>query len=138
MCGIIGYSGYDDGIPLILSGIKSLEYRGYDSFGMAFIDSNRLIVKKDAGRIDDIIEEFDLKSFKSNTGIAHTRWATHGRATPENAHPFIDCTGNFAVVHNGIIENYIQIKEKLKNHKFLSETDSEVLVHMLEEYMSSG
>ena len=78
MCGIIGYSGHDDGIPLILNGIKNLEYRGYDSFGVAFIDSNRLIIKKDAGRIDDIIEEFDLTSFKSNMGIAHTRWDIAG------------------------------------------------------------
>lgn len=138
MCGIIGYTGNNNGIPSILEGIKNLEYRGYDSFGLACISGGNLIIKKDAGRIDDIIREFDLQSFKSNMGVAHTRWATHGKVSQDNAHPFIDCTGNLAVVHNGIIENYMEIKERLKDHKFLSDTDSEILIHMLEEHMNNG
>ncbi|MCL4344804.1 MAG: glutamine--fructose-6-phosphate transaminase (isomerizing) [Candidatus Thermoplasmatota archaeon] len=138
MCGIIGYSGKVNGIPLILKGIKGLEYRGYDSFGIAFVDSNHLFVKKNAGKIDEIIEEFDMNSLKSNMGIAHTRWATHGKSIYKNAHPFMDCNENFAVVHNGIIENYMEIKKNLKGHKFKSETDSEVLVHMMEDYTREG
>jgi len=139
MCGIIGYNGNENSIPLVLEGIKNLEYRGYDSFGCAFEGKNKNIeVRKDAGRINKIIENYGISNETSNKSIAHTRWATHGGVTKANSHPLLDCSGKIAVVHNGIIENFQELKDGLKNHMFSSETDTEVLPHLIEEEMKSG
>ena len=140
MCGIFGYIGFRRLGPIILEGLKRLEYRGYDSAGVAYISSS-LHVIKDAGKIDEINEKFNLAGIEGMLGISHTRWATHGAVTRENAHPHLSCDGRIAVVHNGIIENYIRLKNELasRGHKFRSETDTEVIPHLIEEsYRRSG
>ncbi|MCL4398742.1 MAG: glutamine--fructose-6-phosphate transaminase (isomerizing) [Candidatus Parvarchaeota archaeon] len=139
MCGIIGYNGSENSIPLVLEGIKNLEYRGYDSFGCAFQGKNNNIeIRKDTGRINRIIDNYGIDSESSNKSIAHTRWATHGGVTKANSHPLLDCTGKIAVVHNGIIENFQELKDSLPNHSFSSETDTEVLPHLIEEEIKNG
>jgi glucosamine--fructose-6-phosphate aminotransferase (isomerizing) len=139
MCGIIGYTGNENSIPFVLGGIKSLEYRGYDSFGCAFQGKNNNIeIRKDAGRINKIIENYGLDKEISKKSIAHTRWATNGGVTKMNSHPMLDCSGKIAVVHNGIIENFKELKESLPDHLFSSETDTEVLPHLIEEEMKNG
>lgn len=139
MCGIIGYNGKGNSIPLILEGIKNLEYRGYDSFGCAFQSkSNGIEIRKNAGRISKIIEDYGIDKEVSSKGIAHTRWATHGGVTRENAHPLMDCSGKIAVAHNGIIENFAELKNGLSSHKFVSGTDTEVLPHSIEDEMANG
>lgn len=133
MCGIFGYIGNKQNAAiLVLEGLKTLEYRGYDSWGIAVVKS-KIIIKKRAGKIGNATVS-DLPD--SNFALGHTRWATHGGVTDTNAHPHFDCTNNLAIVHNGIVENYEEIKEELigKNHHFISETDSEVIVHLIEEY----
>ena len=138
MCGIVGYIGKRNATPIIIEGIKRLEYRGYDSSGIAILnDENELKIFKEAGKIVEL--ERALPSPKKtfgNVGIAHTRWATHGKANKINAHPHTDCEGNIAIVHNGIIENYTNLRKKLESqgHKFLSDTDTEVLVHLIEHF----
>lgn len=146
MCGIIAYIGDKYCKDIIVNGLKRLEYRGYDSAGIAVIMSDsaydkdkkecRIISAKQAGKIKDLEESIKDMDFNSTIGIGHTRWATHGAPTQINAHPHLDCTGKIAVVHNGIIENYAELKDELieKGHKFVSETDTEVLPHLLEEY----
>jgi glucosamine--fructose-6-phosphate aminotransferase (isomerizing) len=146
MCGIIAYIGDKYCKDIIINGLKRLEYRGYDSAGIAVIMSDgacdkdkkecRIIAAKQAGKIKDLEESIKGMDFDSTIGIGHTRWATHGAPTQINAHPHLDCTGKIAVVHNGIIENYAELKDELiaKGHKFVSETDTEVLPHLLEEY----
>ena len=121
MCGIIGYTGKRSANPVLLEGLRRLEYRGYDSAGITTLD-NDFHIKKDKGKINEI----DLSNLSGNIGIAHTRWATHGKVTKENAHPHLSNNGKIAVVHNGIIENYQQLKQFLisKNFKFNSETDT--------------
>ncbi|MCD6547696.1 MAG: glutamine--fructose-6-phosphate transaminase (isomerizing) [Nanoarchaeota archaeon] len=138
MCGIIGYIGTKNAVSLVLSGLKKLEYRGYDSAGIATI-SNKLVVKKDVGKIDEVFSKIDVSNIKSNIAIGHTRWATHGKVTKENAHPHTDCKNEIAIVHNGIIENFKELKEELikKGHVFKSETDSEVIAHLIEEEMKN-
>jgi len=133
MCGIIGYVGFRNARDVLLEGLKRLEYRGYDSAGIGVITSKGLKVFKDKGEIDILKEK--IPKFESNIGIGHTRWATHGRVCRENAHPHISCDSKFAVVHNGIIENFQDIKEELKKkgHRFSSDTDTEVIVHLIEE-----
>jgi glucosamine--fructose-6-phosphate aminotransferase (isomerizing) len=139
MCGIIGYTGNENSIPLVLEGIKNLEYRGYDSFGCAFDGKNNNIeVRKDVGRINKIIENYKINNEVSSKSIAHTRWATHGEVTKANSHPLLDCTGNIAVVHNGIIENFKELKDTLPNHTFSSETDTELIPHLIEEEIKTG
>ncbi len=135
MCGIVGYVGYRNSKDILIEGLKRLEYRGYDSAGIAIVDSdNDLHLSKKSGRISELESILD-KNVDGNIGIAHTRWATHGLPNDINAHPHTDCTGKFALIHNGIIENYLSIKEQLlkKGHKFSSETDSEVIVHLIED-----
>src|SRR5258706_2619539 len=134
MCGIFGYIGNKDTAPsMIFEGLKPLEYRGYDSWGVAVRVGDAIQVEKHIGKIGD--KKIHLP--KSSLGIGHTRWATHGGVTVANAHPHLDCTGRIAVLHNGIIENYQELKEKLtkKGHKFISQTDSEVFAHLIEEYI---
>lgn len=133
MCGIIGYVGFRNARDVLLEGLKRLEYRGYDSAGIGVITLEGLKVFKDKGEIDLLKEK--IPKFESNIGIGHTRWATHGRVCRENAHPHISCDSKFAVVHNGIIENFQDIKEELKKkgHRFSSDTDTEVIVHLIEE-----
>jgi glucosamine--fructose-6-phosphate aminotransferase (isomerizing) len=136
MCGIVGYVGKEKAVPLLLEGLKRLEYRGYDSAGIAVLEDKGLIYEKCAGKISALEALLREKKFNSTTGIAHTRWATHGEPTDLNAHPHLDCKGKIAVVHNGIIENYRSLRELLdrKGHKFTSDTDTEILAHLIEEY----
>jgi glucosamine--fructose-6-phosphate aminotransferase (isomerizing) len=140
MCGIIGYIGKKKAVPILLKGLKHLEYRGYDSCGIASIFGNKLNVKKGAGKIDEVNERLNFLSLPGNIGIAHTRWATHSKVTDENAHPYLDCDFSIALVHNGIIENYQELREELivKGHKFRTETDTEVIAHLIEEEMKNG
>ncbi|HUU77823.1 MAG TPA: glutamine--fructose-6-phosphate transaminase (isomerizing) [candidate division Zixibacteria bacterium] len=140
MCGIIGYIGKNTAPKILLESLKRLEYRGYDSCGMACINGNtRIDVRKGEGRIESVNQRKNFLSLDGNIGIAHTRWATHGKVEDNNAHPFLSCDEEFALVHNGILENYQELKEKLINqgHKFNSSTDTEVLVHLIEEKMKS-
>jgi len=141
MCGIIGCVVSSGGVASILfNGLKRLEYRGYDSAGMATIHGGVLYVKKDSGKIDEINSRLDFTSMLGNIGIAHTRWATHGAPTMENAHPHLDCSGCIAVVHNGVIENFLELKRELEDrgHRFKSRTDTEVIPHLIEEEVKAG
>lgn len=137
MCGIVGYIGKRQAFPFLLAGLKRLEYRGYDSFGFAVLNKEPFLFKK-AGKISQFEPSFSLPEGK--VGIAHTRWATHGGVTDENAHPHFDCKKEIFLVHNGIIENYKELKEELvKNgHQFSSETDTEVLVHLIEQFFKGS
>jgi len=136
MCGIVGYIGSGLAAPVLLRGLKKLEYRGYDSSGIALSEDNKIKVYKQVGKLDALRNRLEGKEFYATAGIGHTRWATHGRPSNVNAHPHTDCQGRFAVAHNGIIENYLTLKEWLmsKGHEFLSETDTEVLPHLIEEF----
>ncbi|EQB63109.1 MAG: Glutamine-fructose-6-phosphate aminotransferase [isomerizing] [candidate division Zixibacteria bacterium RBG-1] len=136
MCGIVGYVGKQKVVPILMEGLKRLEYRGYDSAGIAVLENKGLLFEKAAGKISVLESMLNGKKFEATTGIAHTRWATHGEPTNQNAHPHIDCKGEIAVVHNGIIENFDALKEVLarKGHKFTTQTDTEVLAHLIEEY----
>ncbi len=138
MCGIIAYNGQDDAIPYLLEGIRNLEYRGYDSFGCAIDSKVGIIIKKDIGKVDDVINKYKIQDFSSSKAIFHTRWATHGGIKAENAHPMVDCTHRIAVAHNGIIENWAELKESLGAHRFVSDTDTEVLSHLIEEKLNDG
>lgn len=143
MCGIFGCLCLLKGgnaAPIIHEALKRLEYRGYDSVGVATVDKRELYVKKDAGKIDDVHKILDLDSLPGKVGVGHTRWATHGAPLKVNAHPHVDCTGRVAVVHNGIIENFAQLRDDLANkgHVFVSKTDTEVIPHMIEEEMKAG
>jgi len=136
MCGIVGYVGKRKALPILLEGLKRLEYRGYDSAGIAVLERGGLLFEKTAGKVAFLEKIIKGKKFESRIGIAHTRWATHGEPTDINAHPHLDCKSQIAVVHNGIIENYRSLREVLerKGHKFTSDTDTEVLAHLIEEY----
>ena len=130
MCGIVGYAGFRNVSEVLRAALKKLEYRGYDSAGIAVVNENGIEVEKRKGYVDYL--NFSLKG---NVGIGHTRWATHGSVEDRNAHPFLDCTKSFAIAHNGIIENFAKLRKKLEErHKFTSDTDSEVIVHLIEEY----
>ena len=136
MCGIVGYVGYRDSVPIILDSLRRLEYRGYDSAGIAVIDaSGALAGSKAEGKLGRLAERLVTEPLHGTTGLGHTRWATHGRPSDANAHPHHDCSGKFAVIHNGIIENYSSLRERLlaSGHRFASETDTEVLAHLIEE-----
>ncbi|MGI8883197.1 MAG: glutamine--fructose-6-phosphate transaminase (isomerizing), partial [Pyrinomonadaceae bacterium] len=141
MCGIVGYVGNKQVVPLIIDGLRKLEYRGYDSAGIAVVDENHeLSMRRAEGKLRNLEECIRLNPLDGNYGIGHTRWATHGRPTEENAHPHRDCTGRIVVVHNGIIENYLKLKEELraKGHEFKTETDTEIVAHLVEENLKSG
>jgi len=135
MCGIIGYIGKKNAIPILLEGLKRLEYRGYDSAGIAWIRNKKMFVLKAVGKISSLEKKLQNISVFGNLALGHTRWATHGKVCEKNAHPHFDCQRKIAIVHNGIIENFAELKEKLiaKGHKFISETDSEVIAHLIEE-----
>jgi len=139
MCGIVGYIGDGEAYPILLKGLKNLEYRGYDSAGFAIVNKG-IAIEKDIGRIEDVEKRIDNSLLKGCVGLGHCRWATHGSVTKSNAHPHADCSNKIVVVHNGIIENYSQLKEKLmqKNHFFSSETDTEVIAHLIEEHMKNS
>src|SRR6202035_4494808 len=132
MCGIVGYIGRRDAAPILMEGLHRLEYRGYDSAGIAVVRSNELHVAKCQGRVRDL-ERILPKRFKGSPGIAHTRWATHGEPSDRNAHPHCDSAQRFAVIHNGIIENAAALRARLQADGvvFRSDTDSEVLVHLI-------
>ncbi len=136
MCGIVGYIGKQVAIPILVDGLKKLEYRGYDSAGVAVLAPEGIMVSKSVGKLVALEEELGTDYSQSSIGIGHTRWATHGRPSFLNAHPHSDCGQDFVVVHNGIIENYLELKDKLleKGHHFVSETDTEVLAHLVEDY----
>ena len=137
MCGIVGYVGPRDAAPILLEGLRRLEYRGYDSAGIAILtEDGKVFVEKKAGKLSRLTEHLNGDAPAGHPGIAHTRWATHGRPNDTNAHPHTDCTGNLALIHNGIIENYAEIKSRLAagGHRFTSETDTEVLAHLIESH----
>src|SRR5579864_6351764 len=141
MCGIVGYVGNKQVVPVIIEGLKRLEYRGYDSAGIAVAGNGEgLQVRRAEGKLRNLEDVIRLKPLDGTYGIGHTRWATHGRPTEENAHPHRDCTGNIVVVHNGIVENYVELKRQLEKegHKFVTETDTEIIAHLVEKYMKDG
>ncbi|HOM72073.1 MAG TPA: glutamine--fructose-6-phosphate transaminase (isomerizing), partial [Armatimonadota bacterium] len=135
MCGIVGYTGGREVCPILVDGLRRLEYRGYDSAGVAILSDERIEVCKATGKLSVLESVLIDNSPNGVLGIGHTRWATHGRPSDENAHPHSDCTGSIVVVHNGIIENYLPLKTQLiaNGHKFVSETDTEVIAHLVEE-----
>ena len=138
MCSIIGYLGSSSAAPLLVDGLGRMEYRGYDSVGIATLNDGKLLIKKGVGKVAQVNASLNLKEMIGEVGIGHTRWATHGAVTVTNAHPHFGCKVGVVVVHNGIIENYQGLKEELLNqgHVFRSETDSEVIAHLLEHYWS--
>ncbi len=139
MCGIIGYVGQREASPILLEGLRRLEYRGYDSAGIGTLQAHDgILLVKDVGKVEEIAKKVRLSRLNGTVGIAHTRWATHGGVTKENAHPHTSCSSEVAIVHNGIIENYFDLRRQLeaKGHQFTSETDSEVIAHLLEDAYS--
>jgi glutamine---fructose-6-phosphate transaminase (isomerizing) len=137
MCGIVGYIGPKKAVPIILDGLRRLEYRGYDSAGIAVLEENGcLTVRRASGKLRNLEDALKLSPIEGSFGIGHTRWATHGRPTEENAHPHRDCHGDIVVVHNGIVENYLKLKQELtdEGHRFVTETDTEVIAHLVEKY----
>jgi glucosamine--fructose-6-phosphate aminotransferase (isomerizing) len=141
MCGIVGYIGPKKVVPVIIEGLRKLEYRGYDSAGIAVVTKDgKLEIRRAPGKLRNLEEVIHKSPIEGTYGIGHTRWATHGRPTEENAHPHRDCTGQIVVVHNGIIENYLELKEQLQRegHKFVTETDTEVVAHLVEKNSPDG
>ncbi len=136
MCGIVGYIGNREASPILLEGLKRLEYRGYDSAGVSTVATGKLLMHKRSGKINELERELTMRGMPGTLGIGHTRWATHGEPNSENAHPHDDCTGKIALIHNGIIENYSVLKKELqaKGHHFKTQTDTETLVHLIEEF----
>src|SRR5688572_11928645 len=128
MCGIVGYIGTKPAADILVNGLRRLEYRGYDSAGVAVLDGDGLQLRRSPGKLSVLEELLRKQPVEGTIGLGHTRWATHGRPSEENAHPHTDCKGEFVVVHNGIIENYVELKKQLtdKGHKFKSQTDTEV------------
>src|ERR1017187_5042977 len=141
MCGIVGYIGNRKAVPIILEGLKRLEYRGYDSAGLAvYCDDGQLAVRRASGKLRNLEEAIRLNPVDGSYGIGHTRWATHGRPTEENAHPHRDCTGDIVVVHNGIVENYLALKQQLQaeGHQFKTQTDTEIIAHLVEKHFQGN
>jgi glutamine---fructose-6-phosphate transaminase (isomerizing) len=137
MCGIVGYVGPKPVVSVIIDGLKKLEYRGYDSAGLAVVRNQKVQIRRASGKLVNLVRSLESEPLSGDYGIGHTRWATHGRPTEENAHPHRDCTGKVVVVHNGIIENYLELKMKLQknNHRFVTETDTEVIAHLVESLL---
>ncbi len=140
MCGIVGYVGARNATPVIYDGLKRLEYRGYDSAGIAVIQNDHIEVRREAGKLDALRDLLAARPITGPIGIGHTRWATHGKANSINAHPHLDCSGDLVVIHNGIVENFLELRHELqaKGHTFHSETDTETIVHLVEQYMKDG
>ena len=140
MCGIVGYVGKKPVVSVIIEGLRRLEYRGYDSAGIAVCNGNGLELRRAEGKLRNLEEAIRQRPLEGSYGIGHTRWATHGRPTEENAHPHRDCTGKIVVVHNGIVENYLSLKKKLteEGHKFTTETDTEIIAHLVEKYSATS
>src|SRR6187397_695783 len=141
MCGIIGYIGSKQLVPILIDGLRRLEYRGYDSVGVAVVRNGNIELRRSAGKLARLEEVIATHPLEGEYGIGHTRWATHGRPTEENAHPHRDCTGRIVVVHNGIIENYLELKRQLQSegHTFVTETDTEIVAHLVErEFRDDG
>src|SRR5512136_769035 len=139
MCGIVGYIGPRDATPVILNGLKRLEYRGYDSAGLAVLQDGVIQVRRDAGKLKRLESLVSESPIQGHIGIGHTRWATHGEPSARNAHPHFGMTGDVVVVHNGIVENFLELREELsaEGAVFNSDTDTEVIVHLVERYMST-
>ena len=137
MCGIVGYVGPKKVVPVIIEGLRRLEYRGYDSAGIAVGSPNHAVLSvcRAPGKLANLEEVLNGHPLEGTYGIGHTRWATHGRPTEENAHPHRDCSGRIVVVHNGIVENYLELKRELtaQGHKFVTETDTEIIAHLIEQ-----
>src|SRR3990167_387069 len=141
MCGIVGYVGDTPVVPLILEGLQRLEYRGYDSAGIAVGDgSGRIELRRASGKLRNLEQVVRENPLNGTYGIGHTRWATHGRPTEENAHPHRDCKGEVVVVHNGIVENYLTLKRALaeEGHRFVTETDTEIIAHLVEKELAAN
>lgn len=140
MCGIVGYTGHKKASSILIDGLLKLEYRGYDSSGLSTIENDKIVCLKNKGRVKELQNMKEINSLKSSIGIAHTRWATHGKPSSKNAHPHLDCHKVFSVVHNGIIENYNEIKTFLTNigYTFISETDTEVIPNLIHYYYTNG
>ena len=140
MCGIVGYLGKKPVVPVLIEGLKRLEYRGYDSAGIAVVNGEQLQVRRASGKLRNLEEALRQHPCEGDYGIGHTRWATHGRPTEENAHPHRDCRGQIVVVHNGIVENYIALKKALisEGHTFVTETDTEVIAHLVEKHFNGS
>jgi len=140
MCGIVGYVGKEQAASIVLEGLKRLEYRGYDSAGLAVIDGTHIQVRRDVGKLVNLERLLARSPVRGTIGIGHTRWATHGRPCPANAHPHSDCTGKVVVIHNGIVENFAALRRELiaEGHRFKSETDTEVIPHLIEKHLSEG
>src|SRR5579872_2208445 len=141
MCGIVGYVGRKKVVPVIVEGLRRLEYRGYDSAGIAVGSPNSALLEvcRAPGKLGNLEEVLREHPLDGTFGVGHTRWATHGRPTEENAHPHRDCTGKIVVVHNGIIENYLDLKKELsrQGHKVVTETDTEIVAHLVEREMTN-
>ncbi len=140
MCGIVGYIGSQQAVPIVLDGLRRLEYRGYDSAGIAVVSEGELCIRRASGKLRNLEEVIRTNPMAGSYGIGHTRWATHGRPTEENAHPHRDCKGDIVVVHNGIVENYLSLKAQLQKegHVFLTETDTEVIAHLIEKHYTGN
>src|SRR5437868_9866077 len=137
MCGIIGYIGSKEVVPVLIDGLRRLEDRGYDSAGVAVVRDGAVNLRRSAGKLSNLEEVIGADPISGDYGVGHTRWATHGRPTEENAHPHRDCSGKVVVVHNGIIENYLDLKRELQQqgHTFVTETDTEIVAHLVEREM---
>src|ERR1700720_2024019 len=135
MCGIVGYVGPRSVQDVVIGGLRKLEYRGYDSAGIASLENGKVTVMKSVGRLANLEDKLATESLQGHLGIGHTRWATHGRPSDENAHPHSDCHQRICVVHNGIVENFATLQAQLldRGHRFSSQTDTEVLAHLIED-----
>ncbi len=140
MCGIVGYVGFREATPIVLEGLRRLEYRGYDSAGIAVLQEGQIKIRRDVGKLDNLAEMLSARPLRGSIGIGHTRWATHGRPSQINAHPHLDCSGDTVVIHNGIVENFVDLRRDLSaaGHCFASDTDTETIPHLMEDYLKQG